>query len=88
MSANEIRVGEAIITDKVAKTLAVLQRNNNEEIDMNLENIGDLKNYLINLDDTDEDAKIILLHLSRIQYLEHYIKDLKVDTQNNCDERL
>lgn len=85
--ATLITVGAAAITLEIADTLERLQRNDNEDLDTMMDDIADLKRFLIHLNGSGEEAAIILGHLASIQYVEDALLGLKLTPKQQSHEK-
>lgn len=75
-----ITVGAATITPEIADTLARMQRNSNEDLNIMIGNISDMKRFFISLNGSDLPPSDILGQLGNIQYIEDYLAGLKTNS--------
>lgn len=76
-----VTIGNACVTDDIARTLAQMQANVNEDLELMKGNIDDLKRFLIHLNGSDEEPATILNHLANIQFIEDALEGLKSPTK-------
>lgn len=76
-----VKVGEAVVTTGIAGKLSQLQKNDNEDIANMMNDIADLKRFLIHLNGSDNEPATILGHLASIQYVEDALDGLKLTTK-------
>lgn len=78
MAESVVTIDNACITTDIARTLAQMQANGNEELELMKGNIGDLKRFLIHLNGSGEEPSTILNHLATIQFIEDTLDGLKL----------
>lgn len=81
MTDKVVTVDNACITTDIARTIAQMQANGNEDLELMKGNIDDLKRFLIHLNGSDEEPSTILSHLANIQFIEDVLDGLKLTNQ-------
>lgn len=82
-----VRIGNAMITPRIAHYLGCFQAKDNEELQMMLGNIIDMKRFFISLQGQDIDANEILGQLGNIQYIEDALKELMYNEITKDEKR-
>lgn len=82
-----VTIGDACVTEDIAKSLAQMQANGNEDLELMKGNIDDLKRFLIHLNGSDEEPSTILGHLANIQFIEDALDGLKLTSKEQSHEK-
>lgn len=71
-----VKIGKATITPRIAEVLGRMQENGNEDLQMVIGNISEMKRFFISLNGSDRDPGEVLGQLGNIQYIEDYLLEL------------
>lgn len=86
-AVENVKIGNAIITPRVAHYLGCYQANDNEDLRMMLGNIAEMKRFFISLQGRDVDSDELLGYLGNVQFIEDALKELMFDETTTKDEK-